>query len=257
LIKISVVTVALNAAETLGATLSSVAGQDWTNVEHWLIDGGSSDGTKDVVRLRGRHLAGFISEPDRGLYDALNKGIARCTGDVIGFLNADDLYASPRVLSLVAGAFETAGIGAVYGDLQYVGRDDTSDVIRYWRAGEFKRGKLAWGWMPPHPTLYARREIYQRIGGFDTSYRIAADYDFILRLFSDPNLRVQYIPEVLVMMRAGGVSNRSLSNLLRKSSEDLRALGRNRIGGLGALVWKNLSKVGDFVERPTTSNDRL
>ena len=255
MIKISVVTVALNAAGTLAQTLKSVAGQDWPDVEHWLIDGGSRDGTGELVKLHGNHLAGFISEPDRGLYDALNKGIARCTGDVVGFLNADDLYAGTRVLSRVAASFDSPGVGAVYGDLQYVGRDNTSEVIRYWRAGEFKRRKLAWGWMPPHPTLYVRRETYQRIGVFDTSYRIAADYDFILRLFSDPHLRVVYIPEVLVNMRSGGVSNRSLLNLLRKSSEDLRALGRNRIGGLGALVWKNLSKVGDFVERPTY-NDR-
>jgi glycosyltransferase len=254
MMRISVVTVALNAAPTLEAALRSVAAQDWPDVEHWLIDGGSRDGTLEVVRRHGGHLAGFVSEPDRGLYDALNKGIARCTGDVIGFVNADDMFADARVLSRIAAAFEIPGTGAAYGDLQYVRRDNTSNVVRYWRAGAFRRSKLAWGWMPPHPTLYVRREIYQRIGLFDTSYRIAADYDFILRLFSDPELKTVYIPEVLVTMRVGGVSNRSLSNLIRKSSEDLRALGRNRIGGFGALMWKNLSKLGDFVVRPTYDN---
>lgn len=249
LIRISIVTVAFNAARTLPATLQSVAQQGWPNVEHWLIDGGSTDNTAEVVRKHGGHLAGFVSEPDEGLYDALNKGISRCTGDIIGILHADDVFASPCALASIAKAFEDPEIDAVYADLEYVDKKNAARVIRYWHAGEFQRTKLHWGWMPPHPTLYVRREIYQRIGGFDTSYRVAADYDFVLRLFSDRHLRTAYVPRVVVRMRVGGLSNRSLSNILRKSREDLRALRHHGIGGLAALACKNLRKIGGFFQR--------
>jgi glycosyltransferase len=135
----------------------------------------------------------------------------------------------------------------VYGDLQYVRKGDTSQVVRHWKSYPFSRRSLAWGWMPPHPTLYVRRGWYERIGGFDTRYRIAADYDCILRLFSQPDFKAVYLPHVLVKMRVGGVSNRSASNILRKSREDLDALRRSGVGGFGALAWKNLSKVGQFL----------
>jgi len=247
--RISIVTIAFNAARTLPATLQSVAAQDYPNVEHWLIDGASTDNTAQVVKEQGAHLAGFVSEPDQGLYDALNKGIARCTGDVIGLLHADDVFASPTVLSDIARAFADENINAVYGDLEYIDNSAQARVIRYWQAGSFAPAKLHWGWMPPHPTLYVRRALYERIGLFDTSYRVAADYDFVLRLFSDPQLRAAYLPQVLVRMRVGGVSNRSLRNILRKSGEDLRALRRHGVGGLATLACKNLRKVGGFIQR--------
>lgn len=188
----------------------------------------------------------LISEPDRGTYDALNKGIARASGEVIGFLHADDGYADAEVLARIAAAFADPAVDAVYGDLVYVSQADTDHVIRYWRAGEYRPARLHWGWMPPHPTLYLRRALYERHGVFDLRYRIAADYDLMLRVLSRLTGRIVYLPQVLVRMRLGGISNRSWRHILRKSTEDYRALRANQIGGLGALAWKNLSKAPQF-----------
>ena len=151
-----------------------------------------------------KNIAQMVSEPDEGLYDALNKGIFRATGDVVGFMHADDAYASPQALERVAAAFEDPAVGAVYGDLVYVNKDDVSRVVRYWRAGEFRRSRLSQGWMPPHPTFYVRREHYQRLGGFNTRFRIAADYENMLRILWGGDVNAAYIPEVLVRMRMGG-----------------------------------------------------
>lgn len=248
-VKISLVTATWNCAGTVANCLASVAGQSYANREHVLIDGASRDDTLRVLQAHREQLAVLVSEPDRGIYDALNKGIARASGDVIGFLHADDVFAGPDVLARVAAAFADPTVSAVYGDLQYVRKDDVSQVVRHWQSSPFSRRRLEWGWMPPHPTLYVRREWYERIGGFDARYRIAADYFSILRMFSQPEFKAVYLPEVLVKMRLGGASNRSLKNIVRKSREDLDALRRagvGALGGLGALVWKNLSKVGQF-----------
>lgn len=252
-LKISVVTVTYNCAATIADCLASVASQQGVRHEHVVIDGASRDGTRELLEQHRQQLAILVSEPDAGLYDALNKGIARCTGDVVGFLHADDLYAGPQVLAQVAAAFADPRVDAVYGDLQYVSQHDAGQVVRHWRSTPFTRRQLEWGWMPPHPTLYLRRGVYDRLGVFDTRYRIAADYDFILRLFTQPGLKATHLPEVLVKMRVGGASNRSLRNIVRKSVEDWRALRRNGVGalsGVGALLWKNLGKLGQFRRNP-------
>jgi len=245
--KISIITATYNCAATLGDALDSVAAQQYGNREHVLVDGASTDGTLALLESRRSPQSSLVSEPDKGIYDALNKGIARATGEVVGFLHADDIYADDRVLQRIADAFVDPSVTAVYGDLQYVRKQDTSSVVRHWRSGPYSRSKLGWGWMPPHPALYVRREWYDRIGGFDTRYRIAADYDSILKLFSQPDFKAAYIPEVLVKMRVGGASNRSLKNILQKSREDYSALKHSGVGGAGALLWKNLSKLGQFL----------
>ena len=248
-VKISVITATWNCADTIGDCLDSINQQKWLRREHVVIDGVSRDGTLALLEKRRHQLDVLISEPDKGIYDALNKGIARSTGDVVGFLHADDLYAHPEVLSHVAAAFEDPSVCAVYGDLQYVRQHNTNHVVRHWQSSQATSTRLAWGWMPPHPTLYVRREWYQRIVGFDTSYRIAADYLSILQLFSQPGFRAVYLPEVLVTMRLGGASNRSLKAIVRKTREDWRALRQTKVGafgGVGALIWKNLSKLTQF-----------
>ena len=247
--KITIITATWNCAATVADCLASVAVQSYAHREHVVIDGASTDGTVAVLEAHRDRLAVLVSEPDRGIYDALNKGIARATGEVVGFLHADDIYAGPEVLAHVAAAFADPAVSAVYGDLQYVRQDNPNQVVRHWRSTPFSPRRLAWGWMPPHPTLYVRRDWYSRISGFDTRYRIAADYDCILRLFSRPGFQAVYLPEVLVRMRLGGASNRSLANIVRKSREDLDALRRagvGALGGWGALAWKNLSKLGQF-----------
>jgi glycosyltransferase len=248
-LKISVVTAVFNNRETIGAAIDSALSQTGADVELIVIDGGSTDGTLDVLRAYGDRLAVLVSEPDRGIYDALNKGIGRATGDVVGFLHSDDLFADARVLARVAAAFADPAVGAAYGDLLYVRKDAPDVVVRYWQAGEFSASRLAWGWMPPHPTFYVRRSIYERLGAFDLGYRIAADYDTMLRFLGRGGVRAAYIPEVLVKMRMGGTSNRSLANIVRKSREDYLALRRNGVGGVGALMWKNISKVSQFLRR--------
>lgn len=258
---ITVITACYNSIATLPDTLFSVRSQHGLAFEYILIDGGSSDGTIDLIQAEhnrpGTPLSRWISEPDQGIYDALNKGIALATGDVLGFLHADDVFAHPHVLKRVTACFEDPVIIACYGDLEYVWRDDPTRVLRYWHADRFTPSRLRRSWMPPHPTLYVRRSWYEAHGGFDTNYRIAADYDLILRLFSGlSESQVAYLPEVLVRMRVGGASNRSLRNILRKSAEDYRAMRSNGVGGLGALAWKNLSKLEQFVTRRAPANRR-
>lgn len=246
---LSIITAVFNGADTIAEALDSVASQQDVTVEHVVLDGGSTDGTSDLLRARAAQLGQLVIERDRGIYDALNKGFARATGEVVGLLHADDLFAHERVLAGVAAVFADPAVEAVYGDLQYVRREDPTKVVRHWKSGAFTRRQLALGWMPPHPTLFLRRSALERVGPFDLSYRIAGDYDFILRLFKDPGLRVTYLPEVLVKMRVGGVSNRSLANLWRKSSEDLRAMRTHRVGGLVTLTAKNLRKIPQFLGR--------
>ena len=247
-VKISVVTATWNCADTVAECLASVAAQTYGNREHVVIDGASRDKTIEVLQAHRNQLAVLLSEPDKGIYDALNKGIERSSGDVVGFLHADDIYGSADVLKQVAAAFADPTVCAVYGDLQYVRKDDVEHVVRHWKSAPFSAGKLGWGWMPPHPTLYVRREWYSRIGGFDTRYRISADYFSILSLFSQPGFKAVHLPQVLVKMRLGGASNRSLKNIILKSREDMDALRRSGVGGLGALAWKNVSKIGQFLK---------
>jgi glycosyltransferase involved in cell wall biosynthesis len=248
-LRFSIITAVRNRADTIASTMASVQGQSWGNVEHIVVDGGSTDGTLAVLEQYRSGIARLIGGPDAGAYDAMNKGLRHAMGDVVGFMHSDDEYASPDVLATVAKAFEDPAVGAVYGDLVYVSRRDPSHVVRYWRAGAYSRAKLARGWMPPHPTLYVRRELYERFGGFDTRFRIAADYDYMLRLLWKHGIGLAYIPQVLVRMRTGGISNRSLFTLLQKSFEDFTALRQNQLGGVKALLLKNMTKLPQFVLR--------
>jgi glycosyltransferase involved in cell wall biosynthesis len=252
-VSISVVTAVYNRRDTIAQALDSVLAQTHADVRSVVVDGASTDGTLDVLRSYDGRLRCCVSERDAGLYDALNKGLSLADGDVVGFLHADDVYAGNDVLERVARVFEDPAVDAVYGDLVYVRHDDVARVVRHWRAGNFSRAALRRGWMPPHPTFYARRSVYARHGGFDTAYRIAADYDAMLRYLAPGTLRLHYLPQVLVRMRLGGASNRSLANIVTKSREDLHALRRNGVGGLGTLLCKNLRKLPQFLSSPPPS----
>lgn len=247
--KLSIITAVYNREVTVANAILSVAAQSYSDVEHLVIDGASTDGTLDAVQRLARPGMKVISEPDRGIYDALNKGIRAATGEVVGLMHSDDFFAHDRVLEKVAFAFATSGADAVYGDLDYVAAANTSRVIRHWCSGEFAPQRLSRGWMPPHPTLFVRRDAMLRLGLYDTDYRIAADYEAILRWFGKGGLSVAYVPEVLVKMRVGGESNRSLGRIIRKSHEDYRALRSTGVGGIRTLVWKNLSKLPQFLTK--------
>lgn len=247
--KVSLITISFNSEGTIGDTLRSVAGQSHPDIEHIVIDGASRDRTLQVLQQQGAHVAQVVSEPDKGLYDAMNKGLALASGDVVGLLNADDVLADQHAVARVAAAFAPtlhAAPDCVYGDLVYVAAHDLERVVRYWRSGAFAASRLKFGWMPPHPTFYLRRSMLDDVGRFDTTLRIAADYDFMLRCLTRPGVRVAYVPEVLVRMRLGGVSNRSMASLRDKSREDLTVMRRHRVGGWFTLVSKNLRKLPQF-----------
>jgi len=249
-LKISVVTATFNSEATLRDCLSSVARQTFREVEHIIVDGGSTDGTLDLIAQYRREHDVLETGPDGGIYEALNKGIRLASGDVIGFLHSDDMFATRSSLNEISQAFEDPAICGVYGDLNYVTVTNPEKILRKWRDAPFRTGDLSRGWMPAHPTLYVRKEWYIKIGGFDTSYRIAADYLSIIQLFSDPDFNATYIPKVLVTMRAGGASNKSIKAMLFKTSEDYRALRSSCFSPLQAsrtLIRKNLRKIPQFL----------
>jgi glycosyltransferase involved in cell wall biosynthesis len=246
---ISVITAVYNRKDTIAQALDSVLAQTHKSVEPIVIDGASTDGTVEVLDRYRSRIPVIVSESDAGIYEALNKGILLSHGDVVGFLHADDLFAHDAVLERIADAFEASGADAVYGDLVYVNKHDPSRVMRYWKAGPFSPAKLRHGWMPPHPTFYVKRAVYERLGLFDTRYRIAADYDSIVRFLFLGSIHVAYVPEVLVRMRVGGVSNRSLSTIARKTREDHNIIRLNGVGGLPTLFRKNIDKLGQFWSR--------
>jgi len=253
--KVSLITVCFNAAEHIATALESVSAQRGVDVEHLVLDGASTDGTQEIVRRHAEPWRTLVSEPDRGIYDAMNKGLARASGDVIGTLNADDFFAGPDALATVLRAFETEPqLEAVWGDLCYVQRDDTSEVVRYWQSSDFHPGSFTRGWAPPHPTFYVRRGLYERLGGFDMRYSIAADVELMMRFLEVGRPLCRHLPEVLVRMRMGGTTNKSIRNVWRQNVEIWDALRRHRLRPSlpGYVAGKLLSRGKQFVRRPST-----
>lgn len=231
--KISVVTVTKNAGGTIKDCLESVKNQDHTS-EHIVIDGASSDDTLKVILKYEQCLAKIVSEPDSGLFDAMNKGIGHATGDVIAILNSDDFYASRKVLSKVAEIFRDENIDSCYGDIVYVAKNDISRVIRYWKSGAYQESAFYSGWMPPHSAFFVRRKIYERYGGFNLEVGTSADYELMLRFLLKRRISTAYIPEILTVMRAGGIGNASLKNRLKAHRLDKLAW---QVNGLRPKFW--------------------
>ena len=245
--KVSIITATYNSSKTIADTLQSLNTQSYENIEYIIIDGKSKDNTLDVIKQQCSRVSKIISESDEGIYDALNKGIEASTGDIVGFLHSDDLFAySDAVKDIVAQMNESVS-DAVYGDLQYVSKDNTNKVVRLWKSGSYSRSKLKNGWMPPHPTFYMRRELYNKFGLFDLNFKIAADYDSLLRYLWSNNIKITYLPKVVIKMRVGGESNRSFKNIIQKTREDVIALKNNNIFWPIALFIKNISKIKQFV----------
>ena len=251
---ISIITATYNAAATLSANLHCVRNQT-VAVEHILIDGASTDATLEIARTQGLHLAQLVSEPDQGIYDAMNKGIALAQGEIVGILNADDLYPSTETLARVKRLFDDPAIDGCYGDLCYikggVGTGEPVKVTRYWKSGAYRPEGFYWGWMPPHPTFFVRRSVYERFGAFNLALGTAADYEIMLRFLLKYRIRVAYLPEVLVHMRVGGASNASLKARLAANRNDRKAWDVN---GLRPYPWtiplKPLRKIPQFFLRP-------
>ena len=226
--KISVVTVCRNAESTIEDTIRSVAGQTCRNVEHVIVDGASTDGTLDIIRKYESLVSKWVSEPDQGIYDAMNKGLALAGGDVVGFLNADDVYAQPDILEILTRNFSGGDLDACYGDVVFV-RDDLETIVRYYRSSGFAPKKLAYGWMPAHPALYLKKALFDKYGNFRTDYQIAADYELVVRLFGAKRIRYRYVPEVFVKMRIGGVSTRNWKSSLVLNKEIVRGCRENGV----------------------------
>ena len=244
--KISIITITFNSATTLQRALDSVQQQTYKDIEHVIVDGASTDGTKDLIAAyAGKHKnVRWISEPDDGIYNALNKGIALATGDVIGFLHSDDVFASPDVITQIAAALEQNKVDVVYGDLQYCRGEK---VVRRWKSNAYDPRSLKFGWMPPHPTVYVRREVYERVGKYDEWFRISADYDMMIRIFQ-AGCSSYYIPSVLVCMETGGASNKNAKARLSKTQEDHIVLKKNNVGaGYLTVACKQLRKINQFL----------
>ena len=244
---ISIITATYNAERTIRECLECIA-QQTVEVEHIVIDGKSTDSTIPIIEEYSDSLAHIISEPDRGIYDAMNKGIALARGDIIGILNSDDFYPSRNILSTVLKAFKDPAIDTCYGDLHYVNGSNTDTVVRNWRSGVFNHRKFYWGWMPPHPTFFVRRSVYEKYGVFNTTLGSAADYEIMLRFLLKHKLRTTYIPEVLVKMRTGGVSNSSFKNRLKANRMDRKAWEVNGLRPYPWTLWmKPIRKVGQWI----------
>ncbi len=245
--KITIITVCRNCQETIEQTICSVLAQEGIELEFILIDGLSTDNTLKIVEKYKDRIGKIVSEKDQGMYDALNKGIALATGEVIGMLHADDFYASSDILSAVVKTFELSGSDAVYGDLQYVGKLFPDKVIRNWISGPYREGLFLRGWMPPHPAFFVRKSCYLQYGQFNTLFKTAADYELMLRFIQKHKIKIEYLPRVLVKMRVGGKSNVSIANRIRANQEDRLAWKINGLRpGILTLTMKPFSKLKQF-----------
>lgn len=242
--KFSIITATLNNRDSIKKTAESVVNQTYGDIEYIIVDGGSTDGTLAALAPHKDKISLIISEKDKGVYHALNRGIKNASGDIIAFLHADDFYANSRIIERVADKFKAEKNDIVYGDLVYLRGD--GNILRYWRAGEFKRFNIKFGWMPPHPSFFVKKNVYEKYGVFDTDYHIAADYDLMLRFLWKYNISNSYLPEVLVNMCVGGKSNKNLKNILLKSREDYQIIKKLKMGGLKTLAFKNLLKLPQF-----------
>jgi glycosyltransferase involved in cell wall biosynthesis len=247
--KVSVITVTFNSLQTVEDCILSVLSQTHRDTEHIIIDGGSDDGTVEVIKRYEGKIGRAVSESDRGIYDAMNKGISLATGDIIGILNSDDVYAGDSVLEEVAETI-SRGFDSCYGDLVYVDRKNTDTVVRFWKAGRFCRQKIERGWMPGHPTFFARKTLYEKHGNFNIDFPIVADYELMLRFLYKYKVATGYIPKVLVKMRTGGKSRPSIRNTIRNNLACYRAWSVNGLRPNPLIsVLKPLSKAVQYIRK--------
>ena len=249
--KVSIITITYNSAQTVEDTIKTVVMQDYPDIEYLIIDGKSKDRTLEIVERYKDNISKVVSEKDKGLYDALNKGIAQATGDVIGMLHSDDLYAHEKVISNVAKKFmDDPILDGVYADLVFVNRKDVNKPMRVWESGEYEEGAFLKGWMPPHPTFFVRKEVYQKFGGFNLGLKLSADYELMLRLIHKHGIKVGYLKETIVKMRMGGVSNVSIFVKIKANLEDKLAWKLNGLRpGFATILMKPLKKIKQYFKR--------
>jgi glycosyltransferase involved in cell wall biosynthesis len=248
--KVSIITISYNSEKTIEETILSVLNQTYKNIEYIIIDGNSTDNTQQIIDKYKNKITHFISEPDNGIYDAMNKGLSMASGDLIGILNSDDTYAYNDVIKDVVEKITRENTDSLYADLVYVDRNNTDKITRTWIAGKYSAGKFLKGWMPPHPTFFVKRYIYQKYGYFNTSLKSAADYELMLRLIHKHNISVCYLHKVITKMKSGGQSNLSISNRIKANREDRLAWKINGLKpGCFTIIRKPLSKLTQFIKR--------
>lgn len=248
--KISIITATYNSEKTIADTINSVYNQTYKDIEHIIIDGNSKDKTLEIINKTPNRVTKIVSESDKGIYDAMNKGIEFATGDIIGILNSDDFYNSPNIIGDIIDVFKNTKCDAVYGDLEYVSVADTKKVIRFWKSKEYKKGLFRKGWHPAHPTFFVKREIYEKYGKFNLNYKIAADYEIMLRFIEKHRISVAYLPKVIVKMRVGGVSNKGIKNILQANKESYKAWKDNQMNiSLIQLLRKPFSKILQYIQK--------
>lgn len=227
--KVSIITVTLNSEKYLSDCIESVRKQNYKDIEHIIIDGKSTDATLQIINENSEYISYWISETDRGMYDAINKGLEAATGDIVGILNSDDMFASADSVRSIVDCFETTNTDSVFGDLVYVDPNNSKKIIRYWRGISYKRYRFRYGWMPAHPTFYIRRELIDQYGGYENHYFTAADYEFMARYLFLNKVSSHYIDAMLVKMRNGGISNGNFKSRFRANRRDFLAMKKNKI----------------------------
>ena len=248
--KVSIITVCYNSEATIEHTIKSVLGQSYTNIEYILIDGKSTDGTLDIIGKYKNSITTIVSEPDKGMYDAINKGIQLCSGELVAILNADDFYIDENVISDVMSKIEEEKAESLYADLYYVEEKDTSKVVRNWVSGKYNRKSFLYGWMPPHPSFFVRKRVYDQYGLFNLQLKSAADYELMLRFLYKNNVSTCYLQRPIVRMRIGGMSNVSLKNRIKANKEDRKAWEINGLQPKSfTLFVKPLRKLIQYVKR--------
>lgn len=238
--KVSIITVSFNSAKTIADTIESVLSQDFPQIEYIIVDGGSSDGTLGIIKQYQDRINHWVSEKDRGMYDAMNKGIALATGDVIGILNSDDVYMNTHVVSELMELMQAKRAQVVFADLILVDQDHPQKVLRYYDSSHFHPNKFKYGWMPAHPTVFVKRELYEAVGKFSTTYQIAADYEMLIRILAIQRARYAYLPKPVVRMRSGGASTAGLSRNWILNQEIVRACKENGIYSNMAMLLLKL-----------------
>jgi glycosyltransferase len=248
--KVSVITICYNSEKSISDTIKSVLSQTHQDLEYIIVDGNSQDDTVNIIRSFASKIDKWISEPDHGLYDALNKGIGLATGDIIGFLHSDDIFANERVIEQISAVFDDGLLDSAYGDIQYIDQKEVSRPLTNRKAGSFHRWKFYFGWSPPHPAFYIKRELFKKYGLFDNSFELAADYDFLLRCLVKHKISSAYLPTVMVRMRVGGISNRTMKTISKKWREDYRAMRKNNFGNPITLFLKSMRPIAHFYKSP-------
>ncbi len=242
-IKVTIITSIFNNKEFIKEAINSVNNQTYKNIEHIIVDGNSTDGSKEIIKENMNKKTYFISEYDTGIYDALNKGIEMSSGNIIGILHSDDIFKDSNVITDVVNKFNENNHDLIYGNLNYISKKENKSIIRKWKSNNFSLKKIKYGWMPPHPATFIKKEVFSEIGSYNKKFQISADYDLLTRILTKKKFSVGYLDRVLVLMRIGGKSNKGLRNVYQKMIEDYYIIRENKIGGIYTLFFKNLIKI--------------